>query len=265
MSSRIFQSAPREKSTYTVHPVYSFTDSLEAYYRKAGSERLALQLNCRKPTKELVLRLLVVYGPIKLNNIIKKAKKTLRKYRIDCCIAVEGTFDEYKKKLTDRAHLHILTDDTRPFEELRDIVSYACWNQGLAPDHDYDIICKKIDHRYDPTYYFTKTGWHKYKATLLHQGLLPPSKNGKRRTIQKLHYINWFPRGKKWKLLNEYKAYRKEMKEKSAIVLAEYLAKQRAENPHRNRIVLAKGKPPRRRWRVADILLWDKNRREQEQ
>ena len=263
MSSSIFQSAPREKSTYTVHPVYSFTDSLEAYYRKAGSERLALQLNCRKPTKELVLRFLVVYAPINLNNIIKRVKKTLRKYRIDCSIAVEGTSDEYKKKLTDRTHLHIQTDDARPLGKLRAIVSYACWNQGLAPDNDYDIICSKIDHRYNPTYYFTKTGRHKDKATLLHRGLLPPSKNGKRRTIQKFHYINWFPRGKKWKLLNAYKAYRKEMKEKSAIYLAEYRAKQRTENPHRNRIILAKGKPPRRRWRVASILRWDKNRREQ--
>ena len=102
-------------------------------------------------------------------------------------------------------HFHIITDDPRSEQELRQLLETACKRQGLVQDNDFCVDHRLLWDGYRYFNYFTKYG-EKYfdKVILFQKGLLESGK-----TIQKFYTIGqWYQKGRgKIQIWDEIKAY----------------------------------------------------------
>jgi len=156
--SPLFQSKPKKLTTYTLHKLRSFTDSLETYQYAADKERQILQRNNRLPTKEIKLNLLLELTAEGIRVLRKWMFRYLEKDRLEAVANIELTRC-YPRigKPNNRVHFHILTDDTRSKEELRDLFITNCERWGLVRGKDFEITIRDDINNADWYFaYFTK-------------------------------------------------------------------------------------------------------------
>ena len=154
----LYQDNPRVKSTYTQYKNCSLTDSLESYQNGVWKETVLLHRNNRTPTQEFVLHFLKVLTAC---DIIKYRTRIFRVLVDNGLEAVANI--ELTKGKDDRpnntVHIHVLTDDQREENKLRELFETACERQGLVKDHDFRITSRQLYDGYRYFNYFTKCGY----------------------------------------------------------------------------------------------------------
>jgi len=177
-----YQDKPYKKSGYAKHKVYSWTDSKESYQNRAKNERTLLWWNERKATKAIVVSLLTELSIDDIRHRRTKIFRYLNEHGIEAYVIVELTRKRPRTgKPTKRVHFHILTDDPRNENELRDLFNEACERSNLVKgrgnrlvrDKDFRIIYKEDSKGLGFDYYLKYGEKHKNKAVLFekHRGL----------------------------------------------------------------------------------------------
>jgi hypothetical protein len=219
---KLYQEDPKEKSTYKPpngQGHRSFTNSYESYKNKATVEAGILEANDRLPTKEIIWKLLTVLTQKEIIEIRNYVFNYLKRHRLNAVVAIELTYGKNGMP-NNTVHLHILTDDLRSEEELKNLLKTPCKRKGLIENKDFQIHCRTLPNPETYFDYFTKRNrtdkeWCKRnnkKRVLLFQ----KPENG--RAIQKFYEIGtWFMMPKpvlweKWKEKKYGKKYCKKSK-----------------------------------------------------
>ena len=166
---RIVQRHPRLKSKKTYgHPLAknrSSSDSLESFQNRASKNVQILQRNYRVPQYEIVLHFLIVFSPEKLKKMLKRVFGYLRKAGLSAYANLEPTDDGFGTP-TDTVHSHILTDDGRGEDFLRQLVRTSCLAAGLqdkavsgASRNEFDVECRSLNNGDDYYRYEEKLGY----------------------------------------------------------------------------------------------------------
>ena len=203
-SPQLYQSFPRKESTYTKHKSRSLTDSLDSYQHGVKKEWTILRWNNRPPTMEIRLNLLKFFLPEKIKELRTKMHRTLQRKNFQGVENIELTTRHAKSN--NRVHFHILTDDSRSEEELKELFISACERCGLALDEDFQIKARRLWNGKKYFAYFTKYG-KKWKDRVI----LFKRKTG----LQKFCQIGkWFKKTKKqiWKEVRAFMKARADAK-----------------------------------------------------
>jgi len=137
----IFQKNPRPTSTYTKHPVFSWTDSRESYQKIARRYRSMLRWNNRIPKTEIRLHL-KERSFTEINEALVKICRTLQrntKKRKGLRYVAFTEVTTRREKPIGRVHFHFLIDDERSVEELKQFFVMACERAGLVENKDFHV------------------------------------------------------------------------------------------------------------------------------
>ena len=163
---QIVQRHPKRYSKFTYgHPQgknRSPTDSIESFLNLADKERQILQKNCRIPRYEIVVHILEPLDVPELKTTLSKIFDHFRQEDLVSVINVEPTDDGFGNP-TDTVHSHILTDDERGVDFLRELGRAACLVAGLkdkatcnVAKNEFDVECRPLYDGYKYYDYFTK-------------------------------------------------------------------------------------------------------------
>ena len=126
------------------------TDSLESFNNLASKEAQILFRNPREAKYEIVIHFLKVYMEPELKKIRDKVFDYLRKSGLNAFVALEPTDDGFGNP-NDCVHFHILTDDDRGIDFLRELGRTICLAAGLqdkevcnAPENEFDVECRGL-------------------------------------------------------------------------------------------------------------------------
>ena len=198
---QLYQDDPRIVSTYTRHKNRSLTNSLESYQNGACKQTSILRWNGRVPTKEIVIHFLDELSPEDIINHRTKVFRYIKEHGIEAVANLELTKGEDDKP-NNTVHSHVLTDDQRSEDELRELFNTACLRSGLA-SKNFRVDFRLLWNGYTYFKYFTKYDYID-KVILFQVGT----------GLQKFYEIGtWFSKSKP-EIWDEIKAY---MKEKDGI------------------------------------------------
>jgi hypothetical protein len=181
----------------------SFTDSRESYQNGACKETLILRRNGRIPTQEFVLHFLTVWTAEEIRALRTEIFSYLSDNELQAVANIELTRGDDGLP-NNTVHFHIITDDPRSEEELRELIETASERQGLVKDEDFCITYEYLPYGYWRFNYFTKYGKKYFNIVILFEKELLESG----RTLQKFYTIGqWFKKGRgKGKIWDEIKA-----------------------------------------------------------
>jgi hypothetical protein len=138
------------------------TDSLESYNNLAKKEAQMLRRNPRKAKYEITWHILIFLDIPELKSIRDKVFDYLRKAGINAVACIEPTRDGFGNP-NDTVHFHILTDDERGIDYLKDLTRTACLAAGLqdkavshAAKNEFDVECRELWDYDGYIKYFTK-------------------------------------------------------------------------------------------------------------
>ena len=194
---QLYQDNPIFKSTYTRHKNRSFTDSIISNQYGASKETCIIRWNGRMPTKELVIHFLEVLSAEEIIQYRTKIFRYLKEHGIEAVANLELTKGEDGTP-NNKVHSHVLTDDQRSEDELRELFKTACLRSGLSRD-DFRIDYRPLWNGYTYIKYFTKFGYSD-EVILFQTGT----------GLQKFYEIGqWFYKGKA-EIWEAIKAFMKE-------------------------------------------------------
>jgi hypothetical protein len=253
-SIRIVQRKPERDIQYVCdNPLIknrSPTDSLASFNNLASKESQILRRNPRVAKHDIVIYFLKVFDVPELKAMRDKVFGYLRKAGLNAVANIEPTEDGFGHP-TDTVHFHILTDDERDKDFLRQLGRDACLAAGLqdkamcnAPRNEFDVECRDI-YDYDRYIdYFTKLDREEYVNLFI-----------KKSRIQRFYTIgNWFsdangnPRGKG----DIWKEIKQETKERKCKMTIERLKQSERLIPMKNKV--PKWEPPANQARLQEVL-----------
>ena len=191
---QLYQDNPFQRCTYTRHKNRSFTDCIESNQHGAVKEMLILRWNGRIPTIEIVLHCLRVFSAKKIKALRTKIFRYLKEHGIEAVVSIELTRGKDGKP-NNTIHFHIITDDQRSEQELRDLCNTACIRGGLNSE-DFRIDYRLLWNGDLYFKYFTKCGYSD-RVILFQKGT----------GIAKFYQIGkWFNKSKKliWENIKTY-------------------------------------------------------------
>jgi len=163
--SSIVQRNPERHVQYIIHQLIknrSPTDSIESFNNLAHKEAQILHRNPRKAKYEVTWHILKPLDIPELRRVRDKVFGYLRKVKLNAVISIEPTTDGFGNP-NDCVHFHILTDDDRGVEFLRELVKTASLSAGLkskslngVPKNEFDIECRSLPDYDGYIRYFTK-------------------------------------------------------------------------------------------------------------
>jgi len=181
---QLFQDNPRVRSTYTDRKNRSLTDSLGSYQNRACKEVQILRRNARLPSTDIVWHLLKELTVTEITALRKKVFRYLKDHKFEGFANIELTRNKSGQP-NNRVHFHILTDDSRSEQEIRELFNKACERYGLVRNTDFWISYKELWDGDQYFEYFTKR--NRNGVILFQKGL----------KLQKLYRIGkWFTNGK---------------------------------------------------------------------
>ena len=150
----LVQRHPKQSSTNNFLPPgvtnRSPTDSLESFNNLASKESQILYRNHREAKYEIIIHFLKWLSIPELKIIRDNIFDCLRKAKLNAFVALEPTDDGFGNP-TDTVHFHILTDDERGIDALRELGRAACLMAGLqdkalcnAPKNEFDVECREL-------------------------------------------------------------------------------------------------------------------------
>jgi hypothetical protein len=156
---------------------------------------MILRFNNRIPTKEIVLHFLTIFSKEEIISLRTKIFRYLTEHKLIAVVNIELSRGRNSKP-NNTVHFHLLTDDTRNENELRELLEVACENNGLIKNKNYWISYRKLYDGYGYFNYFTKCGFSK-DVILFQKGI----------RLHKYYQIGkWFNKSKKL-IWEDFKVY----------------------------------------------------------
>ena len=148
----LYQEHPREATSWRL--ARSYTLSRLSYNLAAKREAVALLVNGRVPNYVITLNYLEEMPVSRIKYLWSKHSRRLLRAGITGRVAIEITKDQRRRHPLNRVHYHIIVQDSRTPQQLRQVVKEVCMCEML-PD-TFKVKCKPIDNWRGSVWYFVK-------------------------------------------------------------------------------------------------------------